>query len=80
MNVPQLLNALDLDARGDWDGAHKIVQILNSKAAFHVHAYLHRKEGDIGNAAYWYSRADTSLPVKSLDEEWKELKMRIERL
>ncbi len=80
MNIPKLLKALELDIQGDWDGAHKIVQVLNSKAACRVHAYLHRKEGDLGNAAYWYARADSSMPSKSLEDEREELKMCIERL
>ena len=80
MNVPKLLEALELDKQGDWDGAHKIVQVLKSKAACRVHAYLHRKEGDLGNAAYWYSQAGSSMPSKSLEDEWEELKMCIYRL
>jgi hypothetical protein len=80
MNIPQLLKALEFDIRGDWEEAHKIVQRLNSKAAYRVHAYLHRKEGDLGNAAYWYARADSSMPSKSLEGEWEELKMCIDRL
>ena len=80
MNIPQLLKALELDLRGDWEEAHKIVQRLNSKAACRVHAYLHRKEGDLANAAYWYARADSSMPSKSLEDEREELKMCIEGL
>jgi hypothetical protein len=40
-----------------------------------VHAYLHRKEGDIGNAGYWYSRAGRALPAQSvtLEAEWDEI-------
>jgi len=80
MNVSELIKALELDAQGDWEGAHKIVQVINSKAANRVHAYLHRKEGDLGNAAYWYARADSAMPSKSLEGEWEELKMCIDSL
>jgi hypothetical protein len=38
-----------------------------------VHAYLHRKEGDLGNASYWYSRAGQQRPPISLEEEWEQL-------
>ena len=51
------LQALWHDAQGDWTRAHDLAQEANSRAGDWVHAYLHRKEGDIGNAGYWYSRA-----------------------
>ncbi len=51
------LQALWRDAKGDWDGAHPLAQVDESAAGCWVHAYLHRKEGDAGNAAYWYRRA-----------------------
>jgi hypothetical protein len=64
------LRALWLDARGNWDGAHKAAQADDSGAGDWVHAYLHRKEGDAGNAAYWYRRARKPVCKASLDEEW----------
>lgn len=69
----ELLKALKLDADGDWDASHSIVQQYNSTEACWIHAYLHRKEGDIGNAGYWYSRANRSKPNQSLEEEWKTI-------
>jgi len=51
------LQALWHDARGDWDRAHACAQEDGSRAGAWVHAYLHRKEGDDGNAGYWYARA-----------------------
>ena len=51
------LRALWLEARGDWNGAHEAAQADEGGAGDWVHAYLHRKEGDAGNAAYWYRRA-----------------------
>jgi hypothetical protein len=64
------LRALWLDARGDWDGAHEAAQADEGGAGDWVHAYLHRKEGDAGNAAYWYRRAGKPVCRRSLDEEW----------
>ena len=56
------LRALWLDARDDWDGAHAAAQEEPTRACSWVHAYLHRKEGDIGNAGYWYARAKRTPP------------------
>lgn len=67
------LRAMWVEGRGDWDTAHRIVQDLNSKEAAWVHAYLHRKEGDESNAAYWYTQAGRDVPTSSLDEEWDEI-------
>lgn len=67
------LKALWYDAKGDWDRAHTIIQDVPDKNASWIHAYLHRKEGDIGNADYWYSKAGRKRPIVSLDEEWEEI-------
>lgn len=67
------LRALWLDARGDWNGAHEAAQADESAAGDWVHAYLHRKEGDAGNAAYWYRRARKPVRDTPLDEEWSEI-------
>jgi hypothetical protein len=67
------LQALLADARGDWDQAHRIAQSISSWEGAWVHAYLHRKEGDSSNAAYWYSRAGKPKSETSLDDEWEEL-------
>ena len=67
------LRALWLDARGDWDGAHDAAQADGSGAGDWVHAYLHRKEGDPGNAAYWYRRARRPASSAPLGEEWSEI-------
>ena len=64
------LRALWFDARGNWDGAHDAAQADEGGAGDWVHAYLHRKEGDAGNAAYWYRRAQKPVCRSSLDEEW----------
>jgi hypothetical protein len=65
--------ALWIERSGDWLEAHEMVQSLETRKAFWVHAYLHRREGDIRNAQYWYSRAGRELPDRSLDEEWRQI-------
>jgi hypothetical protein len=70
------LRALWYDAKGDWDTAHKQVDHLSDQGSARIHAYLHRKEGDIWNADYWYGKAGESRPHSSLDEEWEELVLR----
>jgi hypothetical protein len=68
------LTALWHEKRGDWDTAHEIVQDLSDKDAAWVHAYLHRREGDEGNARYWYRQASKPFPSgQSLDEEWESM-------
>ncbi len=67
------LRALWLDARGDWDGAHKCVDVREDKDSMWVHAYLHRKEGDLSNARYWYARAGRPPRSAPLDQEWAEI-------
>lgn len=67
------LKALWYDAKGDWHGAHDMVDQLPGKDAAYVHAYLHRKEGDQFNADYWYKRSGRSRPQLSLENEWEEL-------
>lgn len=57
-------------AKGDWDRAHKIVQDDESPDAAWVHAYLHRVEGDLPNAGYWYRAAGQPVARGTLDEEW----------
>jgi hypothetical protein len=68
-----LLLALWLDAKGDFDGAHAIAQDVSSSDGARVHAYLHRKEGDLSNARYWYRHAGADVPALSLDAEWQAL-------
>lgn len=67
------LRALWLAARDDWDGAHKLVQDENSAEAAWVHAYLHRVEGDLANAGYWYRRAGRPAASGELQHEWDEI-------
>ncbi|MCB0669329.1 MAG: hypothetical protein KDC80_26075 [Saprospiraceae bacterium] len=67
------LKALWYDGKGNWDYAHEIAQDIESRSGSHIHAYLHRKEGDLANAGYWYRRADRQMPNKSLEAEWEDL-------
>jgi hypothetical protein len=67
------LQALWWDAKGDWHKAHERAQEREDDAGNRVHAYLHRKEGDPSNAAYWYRRAGAAPASVSLDREWEEL-------
>ena len=60
-------------AKGDWDQAHKIVQDDSSRDAAWVHAYLHRVEGDLGNAGYWYRQAGQVAAKDSLEAEWQRI-------
>jgi len=65
--------ALWYDAKGAWEKAHELIQDLQDKNAAWIHAYLHRKEGDIWNADYWYNRAGKKRPALTLNEEWEQL-------
>jgi hypothetical protein len=53
--------------------AHECAQQETSRDGPWVHAYLHRKEGDNGNAGYWYARAGRKFPETSLETEWSEI-------
>lgn len=69
------LQGLWQDALGDWDRAHVCAQKDPGSDGSWVHAYLHRKEGDRGNAGYWYRRAGRPMPAASqpLQAEWEEI-------
>ncbi|WP_045690258.1 hypothetical protein [Hymenobacter sp. AT01-02] len=73
-DLSPLLEALWYAGRDEWHLAHSIAQD-NEHDPFHnwLHAFLHRQEGDQGNAAYWYRRAHRSQPTVSLRREWEEL-------
>lgn len=70
VGAPIPLQALWQDGKGDWTAAHDLLQHDNTAAGSWVHAYLHRKEGDASNAAYWYRRAGRPVASGNLDEEW----------
>lgn len=71
--LPALIHALWYDAQGDWHASHEAAQAVESREGAWVHAYLHRKEGDQANAAYWYRRAGQPPATGSLTGEWHEI-------
>jgi hypothetical protein len=71
--LPPLLTALWWEAKGDWNQAHEIAQAENGADAAWVHAYLHRKEGDEGNAGYWYGQARQPHCMLPFDAEWNQI-------
>jgi hypothetical protein len=70
---PPTLAALWWDAKGDWARAHGLVDELETADGMAVHAYLHRKEGAVSNADYWYARAGRRFHRSTLEEEWEAL-------
>lgn len=72
-NMPEILKALWYDGKDDWESSHNVAQDIHDKNGSWVHAYLHRKEGDLSNARYWYSMAGKKEPSLSLREEWESL-------
>ncbi len=67
------MQALWWDAKGDWGKAHECAQAEEDEAGAWVHAYLHRKEGDLANAGYWYRRAGKAAATMPLAEEWEAI-------
>ena len=59
--------------KDNWDMAHNIVQDINTETSSWIHAYLHRVEGDIGNAHYWYNRASKKPSSESLKSELDDI-------
>ncbi len=67
------IQALWWAARNDWTHAHEAAQSDQGAPAAWVHAYLHRVEGDLENARYWYGRAGKPVAMTLLDEEWRTI-------
>jgi len=67
------LTALWWAAKGDWEAAHKIVQDESDANSAWVHAYLHRVEGDLSNAGYWYRQAGQPVAKDGLEAEWERI-------
>ena len=67
------LAALWWAGKGNWDQAHKIVQDEDDANSAWVHAYLHRVEGDLGNAGYWYRQAGKPVATGALETEWERM-------
>jgi len=68
-----VLAALWWDAKGDWTRAHECAQQHETPEHAWVHAYLHRKEGDLDNAGFWYRRAGKPVCKGPLEAEWREI-------
>ncbi len=67
------LRALWWDRKGDWDAAHGFAQQDRGADGAWVHAYLHRVEGDLSNAGYWYRRAGRTPETGGLEAEWRDI-------
>lgn len=72
-SLPIALQGLWYDKKGDWDKAHQIVQDASDTDSAWVHAYLHRKEGDISNARIWYRRSGRPEFKEDLNQEWEQI-------
>jgi hypothetical protein len=71
--IAPALEAMWQQAKGDWDTAHQLVQSQKNAMGYWVHAFLHRVEGDKGDATYWYQLAGKPVSTSRLDDEWKEI-------
>ena len=67
------LLALWWAGRGEWDKAHAVAQETDGAEGAWVHAMLHRKEGDLGNAGYWYRRAGRRVATGEVEAEWEAM-------
>ena len=67
------LHGLWWAGKGDWDKAHRAVMDEPSREAALVHAYLHRREGDDGNASYWYRKARQKPATGPIEDEWQAI-------
>ena len=74
---PEALNtwqkAMWFAGKDQWTAAHELIQDLPDRTSAHIHAYLHRVEGDQWNADYWYSKAGRKRPGQSLAQEWEAI-------
>ncbi|MCC5638681.1 hypothetical protein LC593_23180 [Nostoc sp. CHAB 5844] len=71
--LPKALQALWYDKKGNWNQAHEIVQNASDVDSAWVHAYLHRKEGDLNNARYWYRHSSQPEFMGELNQEWEHI-------
>lgn len=67
------LSALWHAGNKNWHEAHEIIQEMKSPDAAWIHAWLHREEGDLSNATYWYRIAERPVAQGSIEEEWEEI-------
>ncbi len=80
MDKKQYLQAMQLIKQDDWNGAHNIIEKMETPMGSHIHAYLHRIEGDDWNADYWYRRSGKKRPNCGLDEEWIQISALIDEM
>lgn len=68
-------HALWLSRAGRWDESHDLTNDIPDPHGAWIHAHLHREEGDLGNASYWYHRAGKAMPESQLSiaEEWSQI-------
>jgi len=71
--VSDLMQALWHAANNNWDAAHELAQASDGPDGAWVHAHLHRIEGDLSNAGYWYRRAGKAVSTAPLPQEWDEI-------
>ena len=74
MPVDPYIEAIHFIEKGDWEASHQLIQRYNSAMACWIHAHLHRVEGDLWNANYWYDRAGKKAPDLSFQEERDQIK------
>jgi hypothetical protein len=72
-NLSDYLKAMWYAKKEDWVKSHDIAQNIDDKNGSLIHAFLHRQEGDLWNAEYWYRKAGKLMPDYSLDKEWDEI-------
>lgn len=68
-----LIEAIEKAEEGYWDDAHLIVQQIEDPISYWLHANLHREEGDIGNARYWYHRAVREYTESPIEDERRQI-------
>jgi hypothetical protein len=73
------IRALEEEQNGNWSLAHGIIQEIDTEEAAWIHAYLHRVEGELGNAAYWYRRAGRPECTSTFKAEWTEIMETVQR-
>ncbi|MCG6133687.1 MAG: hypothetical protein MET45_03340 [Nostoc sp. LLA-1] len=71
--LPKALQAMWYEKQGNWDKAHEIVQNASDADSAWVHAYLHRQEGDLSNARYWYKKSNLPEFLGDINQEWEEI-------
>jgi hypothetical protein len=75
-----LLEAVHSAEQGYRDDAHRIVQQIDDPISNWLHANLHREEGDLDNAKYWYHRAVREYSEIDIDEERKQILQLLENV